>query len=605
GEGGDVFDLWCGARGLGFSEALREATAFTGSDLSATNVRMAARGRVNRLHSIRPIDFGAPSARYHYRDASGQLLCVVERYDLVDGDKEFRPWDVAARRYRMPNPRPLYGVERLEPGPVVVVEGEKCADALNDAGVQAVSAMGGSNVPVDRVDWSPLDGRDVVIWPDADPPGHGLAERVRGALSGRTASFRTLDVSQWRDGYDAADALRDGLDVKAFLRLQENADPWPDIERFDDIEPCLESRYLVKAVLDQNSMSVVYGSSTAGKSFFVLDLCFHIATGRRWRERRVTQAGVLFLAAEGGNGIRNRVVALRRHHQISGIPFAIRRGGLDLFRGVADIQGVIGRINHLTKEWIEAFGVPCGLVVIDTVSRVLAGGDENSAVDMPLFVRNMDSIREATGANTLLVHHSGKDQAKGARGHSSLRAATDTEIEVIADDVDGRLLRSAHVQKQKEHPGGETWNFDLLQVPIGVDGDGDEVNAAVVQPVEDDAGSDGDALNLRAPARVLALALQELFTRPGISVGEVYATRKGPAGTIRRTVCREYLIKWASPHSGDHTVLGELGTLLREVKDVAGWLRRRLSELKSADCIGVSEAEVWELNNLWEVKKSK
>ena len=120
------------------------------------------------------------------------------------------------------------------------------------------------------------------------------------------------------------------------------------------------------------------------------------------------------------------------------------------------------------------------LIVIDTLSRVMAGGDENSAADMTALIRNVDAIRATTGAHILTVHHTGKDTARGARGHSSLRAATDTEIEIANEDG----ARAAVVTKQRDHNGGETFAFDLKSVSLGHDQDGDEVTSCVVEPVD-------------------------------------------------------------------------------------------------------------------------
>jgi RecA-family ATPase len=81
------------------------------------------------------------------------------------------------------------------------------------------------------------------------------------------------------------------------------------------------------------------------------------------------------------------------------------------------------------------------LVVIDTLARAMAGGNENASEDMGAFVRNVDRVRSATSAHTMIVHHSGKNKAAGARGHSSLRAATDTEIE-----IDQRIVTNSVIE---------------------------------------------------------------------------------------------------------------------------------------------------------------
>lgn len=257
-----------------------------------------------------------------------------------------------------------------------------------------------------------------------------------------------------------------------------------ELEWFDDVEPALVDEYIVKGVLGQGAMSVVYGPSNSGKTFFALDVAFHIAIGAAWRDRRVRQAGVLYLAAEGGRGVKNRVVALKNTFGVAEVPMAIRRAGLDLLQENADIERVVKLAAEVQKR---AADMPL-LIVVDTLSRVMAGGDENSAADMTALIRNIDVIREATGAHIMLVHHTGKDVAKGARGHSSLRAATDTEVEVQATEGDeGEQVRAAFVSKQRDYQGGEYFAFSLKSVQLGVDQDGDEVSSCVVESADAEA----------------------------------------------------------------------------------------------------------------------
>lgn len=253
----------------------------------------------------------------------------------------------------------------------------------------------------------------------------------------------------------------------------EGAAPAPSsLEWFDDIAPVLTDSYIVKGVLGAGSMSVIYGPSNSGKTFFALDLAYHIAAGLEWRGLRVKPCGVLYLAAEGGRGVANRIAALKEETGAHSIPFALRRAGMDLLHQEADLQKVFTLAQEVQEK---AVGLPC-IIVIDTLSRVMAGGDENSAADMTALIRNIDAIREATGAHIMLVHHTGKDTARGARGHSSLRAATDTEIEVQNEDG----ARAAQVTKQRDYPGGETFAFSLKNVDLGIDQDGDQVNSCVV-----------------------------------------------------------------------------------------------------------------------------
>lgn len=244
-----------------------------------------------------------------------------------------------------------------------------------------------------------------------------------------------------------------------------------EIEWLDDLTPALDQAYLIKGMLDRGAMSVLYGPSNSGKTFFALELAFHIAAGRQWQGRRVHGGTVLYLAAEGGRGIVNRMVAIRDRAGIADAPLALRRAGLDLLNPNADLPRLIKLAGAIEAE------APLGMVVVDTLSRVIAGGDENGPVDMTAFVRNVDELRQHTGAHVMVVHHTGKDVARGARGHTSLRAATDTEIEI---KVDENGERCAEVTKQRDHAGGESFFFGLEPVQLGTDADGDPVSSCIV-----------------------------------------------------------------------------------------------------------------------------
>jgi hypothetical protein len=90
------------------------------------------------------------------------------------------------------------------------------------------------------------------------------------------------------------------------------------------------------------------------------------------------------------------------------------------------------------------------------------------------------ALHRHTGAVVLLVHHSGKDTSKGARGWSGIRAAADAELEVVREES-GRWLR---LSKQKDGEDELRWGFDLEVVQLGVDEDLDPVTSCVVIEAE-------------------------------------------------------------------------------------------------------------------------
>lgn len=142
-----------------------------------------------------------PSLVHPYRRADGSLIGYVLRHDLPEGRKE-TPMVMWVRlpngkecwsRYPFPRPRPLYGLADLDERQVVIVEGEKCRDALVEKSARNVLSWPGGTEGVKHTDWSPLAGRSVVIWPDADKPGVGTMHELAGAIAAINGNVRVLD----------------------------------------------------------------------------------------------------------------------------------------------------------------------------------------------------------------------------------------------------------------------------------------------------------------------------------------------------------------------------------------------------------------------------
>lgn len=122
----------------------------------------------------------------------------------------------------------------------------------------------------------------------------------------------------------------------------------------------------------------------------------------------------------------------------------------------------------------------CDLVVIDTLSAVSPGSNENSGEDVGKLIEHCKFIHRKTGALVLLIHHSGKDSTRGARGWSGLRAAADAEIEVVRNGD----YRVANVTKMKDGTDGSTYSFKLKVIELGVDSDGEVESSCIVEHVE-------------------------------------------------------------------------------------------------------------------------
>jgi hypothetical protein len=221
-------------------------------------------------------------------------------------------------------------------------------------------------------------------------------------------------------------------------------------------------------------MSVVYGPSNVGKSFFCLDMAFSVAANVEWNGARVRGGTVLYLATEGGNAFRNRVYALRESKGVSDAPLLVRPAPVDLLRAEVDMPALMKLCDEIKTDYGQI-----AMIVVDTLSRAMAGGNENGPEDMTRFIGNLDAMRDLTDAHIMVVHHSGKDIAAGSRGHSSLRSASDTEIELTVEESG---LRIARTTKQRDMEPKPPFGFTLHVHELGNDEDGDQVTTCTIQP---------------------------------------------------------------------------------------------------------------------------
>jgi hypothetical protein len=232
-------------------------------------------------------------------------------------------------------------------------------------------------------------------------------------------------------------------------------------------------------------------------------MAWSIASGTEWHGARCKGGPVLYLATEGGGTFKHRVYAIKTRRDDKDVPLYVRPSPVDLLRPDADLDELI----QLCDEIKTQTGEDCAAIVVDTVSRAMAGGNENGPEDMTAFIANVDALRAATGAHCMLVHHSGKDLAAGARGHSSLRAATDTEIELEVSKEDD--LRFARATKQRDMATGAEFAFTLKVVDLGLDEDMDMVTTCIIERAEGDVVADAKKKPITQNGKILI----ECFTQ--------------------------------------------------------------------------------------------
>jgi hypothetical protein len=247
---------------------------------------------------------------------------------------------------------------------------------------------------------------------------------------------------------------------------------------FDTIEARLDWTWLVEGLLMPEQISIVWAPPGCRKTFVCLDIALHVAARLTWFGRRVERGLAVYVAAEAGNTIRQRIGAWKiEHPAVKGIPFSVVPHSIDLCHAAAgDCDALIEKISH------KAAGLPIALVVIDTVNRSLGGGNENGPEDMGAFSLSLDRFRDQLGAHVLGVHHCGKNPALGPRGHSLLEGNVDTEIEVTADELTKTSIITMH--KQRDADLAPPFSFGLKPVILGTNQAGQIITSCIVTPAD-------------------------------------------------------------------------------------------------------------------------
>lgn len=232
-----------------------------------------------------------------------------------------------------------------------------------------------------------------------------------------------------------------------------------------------ESDWLIRDVLRQGELAMLYGRSGSGKTFVALDIALRVAAGLPWWGRRVTQGPAVYVAAESLHGVRRRTQAWARR-QTAEVQQALQRN----FLVVADAPQLLRGDGDALAQQLKTLLSPPRLIVLDTLARCIVGVEENSAKEVGEILACSDGFRKATGATLLLVHHTGKS-GEDERGSSALRAASDTMLFTSQDA--GEIVVTCAKQKDAE-PFAEL-RLELERVDLGQDGEGQPIRTCVLR----------------------------------------------------------------------------------------------------------------------------
>lgn len=248
------------------------------------------------------------------------------------------------------------------------------------------------------------------------------------------------------------------------------------------LEDCGYSKpyeWTIKGYVPTHGVTVMYGASGSGKTFATTHMALCVASGSDFLGYKVKRSGkVIYIAAESPESLKRRIAIMRdfdkvayRNYEFNGKEISIYDGHIDL---LGNPHAMISAIRAFHDRILDDGEV--ALVIIDTLSAAFAGLDENT-VEMAIAVKNAKLIQDELGCAVVIVHHTGKDEDRGARGHSSLRGNVEQVIQIKGMKNPRQLI----VEKVKDEQLKDQCQFDLVGINIGVDEEGQPISGCLVQ----------------------------------------------------------------------------------------------------------------------------
>lgn len=413
GEGGDIFDLWAAVTGKNqFTDTIEDIAKWIG-------------------YSEKNNTLGQPTASWNYYDESDQVIVTVYRYN-TDSGKRYLPFDVKRSSFTLPETRPLYNIPGImKSDKVILVEGEKCADALIEQGMTATTAMLGANAPIEKTDWSPLKGKHVIIWPDNDEPGKQYAEKVVKKLTFLgVLSLTLLEIPENKPkGCDSADGIEEKMNIPEFIENNSkkiivkqllNIQEW-SVERF--IGPVPEQKFLVEGLFPLGVTSILAAMGDTGKGMLLLDLALKVASRKDQPcgfGPLVTEHGsvVIFSAEDDMSEIHRRLERLdsqcerlKYKDRLFIVPLPNVSGSLTIIKSVSGkVIETSPEFELITKQLNKIKNLK--LIVFDPLASFVHADLNTDPAVGDYLMSLLSDLAGSTGASIITAHHMRKPKSE-------------------------------------------------------------------------------------------------------------------------------------------------------------------------------------------------
>ena len=379
-------------------------------------------------------------SEHKYLNADGELLCLVRRYNAKDSEgnpvldghgkpkKEFRQFTGGSNYPKMPDVRPLYNIPNIVASDKIIwVEGEKCADALNELGYTATCTMGGAGMlsrkSANLFDFSPLHDKELVIWPDNDNAGRKVADLVQElSLNAGVKSVTTLTPPRGKpERWDVVDAVAEQFNINEFLnanvkQVKKNINLLDDsllINRFVGDAP--QQKFLIANTLPLAVPIIFSAAGDSGKGMMTLDLAMKVSSGQPMSEAfggMISEFGnsIIFTAEDDESEMHRRIERLDYDNNRSSYEHELRIVSLPNVGGVFPIlqethDGYKTSIefDKLYEQILQMKDLK--LIVFDPLASFVHADVNSDPAAGAALTGLLAQIATETGAAVIMCHH--------------------------------------------------------------------------------------------------------------------------------------------------------------------------------------------------------
>jgi hypothetical protein len=351
-----------------------------------------------------------------------------------------------------------------------------------------------------------------------------------------------------------------------------------ELEALDEIVIGDDPVELIPGILPMGpALGVGYGPPKSLKSFLLIHAGLHVAGNIPYCGRDVQAGAVVYVTSEGVNGARRRLIAQRRALGLEGkhVPFFLVPAMPNLGAGPRDRE----QLQQKIADKLAGLGIPLRMIVIDTMRRAMPGKSENKPEDISVVVDNCEALAREFNCLVALIHHSPRSDDDRSSGSNALDAAADALIGCKRDPA--TKIATVTVHHLKDGEGGDTWQFELRPIDVGVDRDGNPITSCYVQITQEP-----DRKTPPVKSKELTAEQQRVYDILVNAVADVgvagLAGSTAPANTraVTRDTLTEYLKKqgWWDTANDDSS---------------RAKMSRRLNEIAGKHRIGLTDRCAW------------